>query len=373
MNIGFFAIHLQLGYGVDLTVAEIAKRLSERGHNLTIFTTSYDGTYENYPFAIRKIEIRGGELNRALPIFELNAQRALRKIREELQRMDLLIPATFPFYGIWILARKPTIFLHFGNVPTKGFTWKGKLNWFYLNAMENYIHFARARLIVTISNFLASRLPRKLHDKLRVIYLGGNHYYEMFQLSGRKREEARALARSKWGLREDEIVICSCTRLHKKHAPYKGLKNLIRLYKRLKEKAKVKLVVAGAGSAEDEAWLRSEGILALANLKPEEMADFYLSGDIYATMSEWEGLNLPVLEASWFGLPSVALNVAAHPEIPVSILVKDEEEFLQALLRLTKDEVLREELGASSERLARKFDWQRTTEEFEEAIAELGK
>jgi len=367
MKIAFYTTRMLLGYGVDLALAEISQRLVRNGWQVTIFATTFDDTYLTSGFEIRKIDVYGGALNRALPIFELNAQRALRSLRSELSQYDVHIPATFPFYGVWAVVDKPTVFFDFGNVPTKGFTFKGKANWLYMHLMETLLHAQKAQAIITISHFLAQRFPPELRKNLRVVYLGGDHYLERAKNFGKSVEELRKNLRARLGVKDNEILIGTCSRLHRRHAPYKGLSKLIVLFKHL-ARDNAKLLITGIGSDEDVKWLTSEGALVLPNAPPEDMPAFYSAIDIYATMSEWEGLNLPILEASWFAKPTVALAVGAHPEIPVSRLAQDENQFRDGLLELIADEKLRHDLGLRSKEIVKTFNWENTTKAFMEVI-----
>ena len=368
MKVAFYTTRMLLGYGVDLALYEISRRLVRKGWYVTVFATTLDDTYRKSEFEIRKIDIYGGFLNRALPIFELNAQRALRKLKGELTQYDVHIPATFPFYGVWAVVDRPTVFFDFGNVPTKGFTIKGKANWLYMHLMETLLHSQKVHAIITISHFLARRFPLESRNKLRVVYLGGDHYLNRANNSGKNLEELRNNLRARIGVQENEVLIGTCSRLHRRHAHYKRLPRLVALFKELPKDYKAKLLVTGIGSEEDVHWLKSQGVLVLPNAPPEDMPAFYSAIDIYATMSEWEGLNLPILEASWFAKPTVALAVGAHPEIPVSSLAQNDGQFREKLLELIADGKLRDELGLKSNKLVKDFNWENTTDAFAEAI-----
>jgi len=354
-----------LGYGVDLTIAELSRRLAAHGHDVTVFATTFDETYAGQGFTIEKVAIGGGEWNRAFPIFEWNAQKTLHRMRKRLAEFDVLVAATFPFYGVWKHFEGPTVFFDFGNVPTLGFSFKGKLNWQYLHLRETYQHAPKSAAVITISRFLAHRFRQKEQKKLRVIHLGGDHYWNDFERRGADAIGVRREARARYGIGKDEVAIISCLRLHKRHPPYKELRELLRLHKELRErKLPVRLVLAGLGSPDDEAWLREEGATPLTNLPPAEMPDFYLAGDIYATASRWEGLNLPLIESAWFALPSVAYAVAAHPETTASRLVRSHEEFRKSLAELVQNPALRQEMGSESRRRAQAFSWEQAYEDF---------
>ncbi|OPX21274.1 MAG: hypothetical protein B1H03_07125, partial [Planctomycetales bacterium 4484_113] len=65
----------------------------------------------------------------------------------------------------------------------------------------------------------------------------------------------RLEARARFGIGESEVAIISCLRLHRRHAPYKGLHDLLRLYKQLRaEKLQLQLVGEAAASKVPSHW-----------------------------------------------------------------------------------------------------------------------
>ncbi len=363
-----------LGYGVDLVVGELARRLAQDGHGAVVFTTTFDETYLREGICIEKLEVQGGKNNRALPLYEWNASRAMKRIRAKLADCDVIVPATFPFYGARCAYAGPIVHYDFGNVPTSGFSLRGKANWQYLHLMETYLHTLRADAVVTISQFLAQRFLPEAQHKLHVIHLGGDHYYSAMLQRGEEQNELRRRTRERLGISESEIALGCCTRLHRRHAPYKNLSELIAVWKSLRAQgAPVKLALAGLGSPEDEAWLRAEGADPLLNLPPEEMPAFYSALDIYASPSEWEGFNLPLVEAAWFGVPAVAFNVAAHPETTASLLAHSVEEFHSHLSLLAHDARIRARLGREASQQAQQFTWGETYRAFLEVLQETCK
>lgn len=366
-----------LGYGVDLVVAELAQRLARDGDVVTVFATAMDGTFAGRGFELRKLEIPGAEWNRAFFIYEHNADRALARLRTspaiaKLSGYDVAVPCTFPFYGVHRHFPGPVVHFDFGNVPTIGFSLKGKLNWLYLHLMEANLHARKASAIVTISHFLARRFLPETQRRIRVVHLGGDHYFNAMQLSGNTQDELRTKLRSSLGISDHEIVIACCTRLHRRHAPYKNLPELLAMFKDMRAHGlPARLLLAGLGSPDDVAWLESQGAEVLPNAPPELMPSFYSAADLYASPSLWEGFNLPLVEAAWFGVPAVAYAVGAHPETTAPVLVGSRAQFGAALERLVDDRRLRHDLGESSRRRAQEFSWENSYRAFREVLAEV--
>jgi glycosyltransferase involved in cell wall biosynthesis len=361
-----------LGYGVDLTIHEIARRMVEKHEvKVDVWTPTSDGTYDKAPYKLNKITIFGGERNRALPILERNANIALHKLADELQKhniqYDLLIPCTHPYYNVGRHIKAPDIFFNFGNVPTTGFSWKGKLNWEWLDVSERYWFKRKVAMIVSISQFLHRSQPREFMSKGRVLHLGGDHY------AAAPNKQTRLRFCMQYGIPPRSTIIGYVGRLHQNHPPYKGTGELLEIAKRLRtDNPEACVVLAGIGSEDDAAWIREAGAIPVMNLPVRDMPDFYRSIDIYLCASKWEGFNLPIVEAAWHGVPSIAYDVGAHGEHVTSMLIRGRQEQLYAAtLKLTKDEPLRMQLGQQALQRARNFSWDRTTDRLMEYIREI--
>jgi glycosyltransferase involved in cell wall biosynthesis len=377
VRIAFFTSRMLLGYGVDLVVAELAQRLARDGDEVTVFATAMDETFAGRGFELRKLEIPGAAWNRAFFIYEHNADRALARLRispaiAQLNGYDVAVPCTFPFYGVHRHFPGPVVYFDFGNVPTIGFSLKGKLNWLYLHLMEANLHARKASAIVTISHFLARRFLPETQRRIRVVHLGGDHYFRAMQLSGNTQEDLRSQLRNSLGISGREVVIACCSRLHRRHAPYKNLPELLAVFKDLRaDGVPVRLLLAGLGSPEDVAWLESQGADVLPNAPPELMPSFYSAADIYASPSLWEGFNLPLVEAAWFGVPAVAYALGAHSETTAPALVGSCEQFRAALERLVDNKHIRDELGESSRHQAQQFTWENSYRAFRQVLSEV--
>jgi len=374
VRIAFFTTRMMLGYGVDLTVHEIASRLVEQnGWEVDVWTPTSDGTYGAEAYNLREIIVYGAPVNRVLPLLELNAYRALKGLKRRLEaageRYDVVVPCTHPYYGVGAALGVPSVFFNFGNVPTAGFTWKGKLNWAWLDFSERVLHKPKSSRVVSISRFLHGKQSPDIQRNGSVVHLGGDHYYPA-------EKGARERFRAELGIEPDEVALGYCGRLHRDHPPYKGTAEVLEVGRRLKKLGlNTKLVLCGIGSPADEEWIRGEGAIPVANLEPGRMPQFYSALDIYLCASHWEGFNLPIVEAAWHRVPSVAYDAGAHGEHVTAVLVPDKgvDGLYEAVRQMVADGPYRLEMSELAWDKAQGFCWDRTAAGFAEVLREVAR
>jgi glycosyltransferase involved in cell wall biosynthesis len=266
------------------------------------------------------------------------------------------------------------VFFNFGNVPHIGFGLKQRLNYSWLDLSEDLLHKRASASIVSISEFLHSQQPLEIQRRGHVLHLGGDHYMDARSSTPEGRRILRAGFRERHGISPQAYVLGYCTRLHRQHALYKGSHELLEIGRRVKKMhPHVETVLAGAGSPEDEAWVRSEGAVPAANLPAEQMAEFYCAIDMYVCPSRWEGFNLPLLEAAWFGVPSVSYNIGAHSEVAPGLLVDEVsmDELGRAVVTLIRDAHLRGQFQKSAQARAQLFSWERSAAALEKILLSL--
>jgi glycosyltransferase involved in cell wall biosynthesis len=120
--------------------------------------------------------------------------------------------------------------------------------------------------------------------------------------------------------------------------------------------------------------LKGNGAVFLGSLESrEELQREYSSADLFCLPSRQEGFGIVLLEAMAAGLPIVAADAAAVPEVAphgeVALLVSpdDPEALASAILSVLRDEVLRERLSLGGRRRWRRYDWPSVAERFLEA------
>jgi glycosyltransferase involved in cell wall biosynthesis len=158
--------------------------------------------------------------------------------------------------------------------------------------------------------------------------------------------------------------------------PRKNLARLITAYEQLNQRGEVEFDLVLAGKA---GWL-SEEIVAQAKQSPYadriHLLGYIADGDLPALMagarlfaypSLYEGFGLPILEAQQLGVPVMTAQNSSLPEVAGDAALyvdpTDVETIAQAMLRLSQDEALRQELIAAGQRNVQRFSWAKAAAE----------
>ena len=162
------------------------------------------------------------------------------------------------------------------------------------------------------------------------------------------------------------------TILHVGHSGfYKNIEAILRalplLQKRLGRPVRFRKV-GGRFTPAQEDLIASLGIAgwieSLGTLPDGELADLYRTSDVLVMPSLHEGFGLPILEAMASGTPVVASNRGSLPEVvgDAGLMVEPEdiEAIADAVIRLTTDLQLRDEMTARGIERAKQFTWERT-------------
>ena len=151
---------------------------------------------------------------------------------------------------------------------------------------------------------------------------------------------------------------------------YKRFDRLIRVAARLRERAPVRLVVAGAGAERDRLmsliaeadaneWCRLAG-----RIDDDELAALYRRAWVLVSASMAEGWGMTITEAAACGTPAVVSRVAGHADAVVDgetgHLAVTDDDFVAALARVVTDAAHRRRLGEAARRRAEALTWERT-------------
>jgi len=356
LKISFLVERMILGYGVDLVTHKLAEGLAEIGFDVDVLCCFHDNTYLGYKYDIRDLSVRP---SRNLRDYERDAYESAAPM---LKDRDVLIVGAFPFFLTGYLSNKPWIAVDFGVVPPKWFSGRRRGEFEYIQETQYGKYFQKAEVIVCISEFLRNRLPQSLQDKARVIYLGVDHYFDEF-LTDIERL---------FGLRGNVLLYvgrCMDT------APYKNVNKLLDICHVIKRDCSdtTLLISTGDCSIEERERLESKGAAVIVGALNPFVPSIYRSCDIFVTATQWEGFDLPLLEASYFGKPVVAYNMGPHPEIVIhgetGFLARSDGEFTDYLAQLINSPSLRERMGGEGKRFARSsFQWEKTVREYANLI-----
>ncbi len=158
--------------------------------------------------------------------------------------------------------------------------------------------------------------------------------------------------------------------------PRKNLTRLIEAYAKLHEVHGLAwdLVIAGGSgwlSAELDARVKALGLSDRIHFTgyvvDEELPTLYTNARFFCFPSLFEGFGLPVLEAQSYGVPVMTANNSSLPEIAGdgALLVDptDIDAIADAMLRLSQDEALRQQLIAAGYRNVQRFSWTKAAQE----------
>ena len=227
-----------------------------------------------------------------------------------------------------------------------------------------YSHYSKADKVLSISEFLRSYV-RKIGLDSEVIW-GGIKCSE-FQ------EKYETGILEKLGVKEDGFAF-----FVGRMSPHKGVHLVVEALNKIG--FPIIFVVDGGHSIGDyaEEVKRKGGkkLILTDVLKYTERNELYQKCMFYVTGSQWEGLNLTLLEAQASGKSVIAFDLCAHPEVvgPKSgFLVKDTKEMAAKMKKLIEDKKLRQEMGKEGKKFAKKFDWPIIAKNVEKDIAKVMK
>jgi GT2 family glycosyltransferase/glycosyltransferase involved in cell wall biosynthesis len=367
INVAFITDRMILGHGVDLVIDKIATGLCRSGYDCEIYCNNFDEAFKKQRlFKLKKLPNITGK-----SAIELESK--IKKIELILnnQGADIFILNSFPFYSLAGHLNKPVISINYGVVSTQEMPLKRKLFYKYMDFSQNYFYFRKASEVISISSYLNNRLPSYLRKKSGYIHLGSDHYIGT-EISEGQIEEFR----SSFNVKKDDCLLLYVGRLNPVNQPYKGTEELIELFHLASsQNSKIKLMMVGFGSGNDEIALKNEGILSIINVPWEMMSIIYSACDVYTTCTKWEGFDLPVAEAQSFGKPSICYDLCAHPEISrnseTGFLVNTKEEFLSKILELSNNIFLRNEISLSAKKNSKNFTWEKTVYQYDRIIKKI--
>lgn len=155
--------------------------------------------------------------------------------------------------------------------------------------------------------------------------------------------------------------------------PRKNIGALLQAYHQVRAEVDMPLVVVGG-----KGWMYApifalhaalglgDRVLFPGFVAPADLALWYSAATAFVYPSLYEGLGLPPIEAMHYGTPVVTSNVSSLPEVvgdaALTVDPNDVAALAAALVRVTQDAPLREELQRRGRAHAAQFRWHRTAE-----------
>jgi glycosyltransferase involved in cell wall biosynthesis len=236
--------------------------------------------------------------------------------------------------------------------------------WFYRRYTGRFIR--KAKMIATVSEFSKKDiidLYPAAHDRVDVIYSGVREIFR--PITGDEKE----LIKSKYANGKEFFLYTGA--IH----PRKNLVGLLKAFSLFKKRQQsgMKLVLAGRLAWKNDAFLGllqtykyRDDVIMTGYLEDEELAR--LTGSAYAMVypSFFEGFGVPVLEGMRAGIPVITSSGTAMEEIAQGAAIladpANHTAIAEQMMRIFKDETLRNNLIERGKRVATNYNWDKTAE-----------
>ncbi|MEM0480614.1 MAG: glycosyltransferase family 4 protein [Candidatus Aenigmatarchaeota archaeon] len=154
----------------------------------------------------------------------------------------------------------------------------------------------------------------------------------------------------------------------------KGLDKAIEVFKIVKKKYDVKLIIAGGElqtlyQRQFNVYELTKGLkdVEIVGYVPEEkIVDLYNSFDFYLFPSISEGFGIPILEAQACGIPTLVFEWARIPKevIEKAIKCKDVNDMAKKIMHLIENKEEYEKIRREGMKYSKKFDWDKSAKKY---------
>lgn len=320
---------MKRGFGVSVVAREVADRMPVTGWNMSIGCLEFDEWYA----AADVVELRPSPQT----IFEYCEANAI----------EIVVAQTSPYFEVlpalemWI----PTVVFEHGDpTPTMFDEDVSEREQIKVNKLKRV--YPSVDEVLTSSHFLR-------HDigwlDAKVVPLGCDHVVDFGSKSLPAQGDSSA-----------PLKVGTLMRLGSGEALYKGLNEYLALIEHFKGRPEFEFSIMGRGEEADREWWASHGVECHLNATDEERSDYLSQLDVLISPSQWEGFNLPLVEAHASGTVGLAFDTGAHPETTPFLMANVED----AVFLLEEWQSDRTRLLRASEQCyrysRRKFTWEGT-------------
>jgi len=347
--------------GIAVYAAEMAKAAVTTGYHIEVWAPALppEVTEPNWPFAVKRLPLRGDHSVRSQWRMALHLINQRRKLRQA----TLYVPEPGPLLSMLLLQyfdalRPARLLLTFHGSEIQRLASRRILRW-----STNHL-LRKATGVSVVSQYARELLIGKFPAaSQKVVFTPGALRTDLAPPGSAtcRPEESR------------RIIILTVARIN----PRKGQLEVIKALKTLPASLQsgIEYWLVGSHSKEGYDSLLNEAaadagfhIKFLGDIPDDKLGDIYRRADIFAMTSmphkhSVEGFGLVYLEAGGYGLPIVAHDIGGVPEAVVNeqtgLLVKpdDPAALARAFSRLISDPDLRRRLGAAGRIHALKNSW----------------
>jgi glycosyltransferase involved in cell wall biosynthesis len=309
LDICIATYRLTEGNGIDVSVYQFARELA-KSHNVTLAIA--DTNMNLGEFDVIRYSIGAGA-----GIF--SAARDIDK-----KHFDIISTHYPPFDLVASLSNVPH-FMHEPGIPPFGTYHSARDKWFWARVNASRLFSIRnVKCVLPVSEYLGREFRRKYHYRGPMETLHHGIDFPKSEPQG--------------DVPYDKYILYVG-----RHTPYKGVHVLMEIFAEVKKEVDgARLVTIGnvdnGYRARLEALASRIGDVNMLGYVPD-VWQYYKNATVYATCSEWEGEDRPVIEAQYMGKPVVAFDSCSHPEVVMDgTLVRNREEFRDALVRYLSGE-----------------------------------
>jgi glycosyltransferase involved in cell wall biosynthesis len=287
----FLASRMSPGFGVSVVVEQVVRRMKALGKPVMVGCHVMEGDFGDID-----IRLVPGPIDEFLAWFEQIP-------------FQMVVAHTSPFFELLphLAPQLPCYAWEHGD-PTPEFFDHDQEERKHIILHKQLAVYPQLTGVFAISEFIMDDID---FPAARVIYNGCDHMPDL----GPKGVTHRMALKSR------PLSVGTLMRLGYGEAKYKG--NL--LFQQLKDACRerdlpIQFEVMGRGSDEDASTFREQGIAVWLNADEQEKIDYLRRIDVFISCSQWEGFNLPLVEAQALGTVGLAFDVGAHPEVTPMVM-----------------------------------------------------
>jgi glycosyltransferase involved in cell wall biosynthesis len=340
-----------LAGGAETNIHELAKQWTNQGHHVTLFCSAYPNCKAEETIDGIRILRHGSRFTVYLHAF----WNYLTKLRNE--KFDVVIDDVngVPFFTP-LYAHKPRFTIIHHLVKDIFFKeLKFPFSWLAYAAEQIVMPVLyKKEKVVTVSKSSKDELLKFGLKSISVIYNGIDPNCSNPKIKTRNPS------------------ICYVGRIK----AYKRLDVLLKLVKQL-NMDNLHVYIAGDGDAlphlkELTKQLGLKNVKFFGHVSDEEKIKILQRSWVFVTPSEKEGWGITVIESNACGTPAVAFDVLGLKDSIVNgktgFLVNNEPELKEKVLNMLSDTILRSKMSAAAFEWSKNFSWDKSAEEFIEAI-----
>ncbi len=295
MRILMLTPYMKMGYGVAEAVANLATNLSAIGIQTAVGCLEYDKYFSG--LSVRRVSPD--------PLSVLDA--AARA------RATTVVAHGSPYFEILpaLTGKVRTVAYEYGD-PTPEMFAQDAAERRQIADLKKVNVYPHVDAVATISEFIRHDIDWPAAD---VVRLGIEHVPDL---------GPKPLVPPQ---RSDEpLRIGTLMRLGSGEARYKGHSHLLEIKKQVSQVCPgARFEIMGRGNPDDALGFEAAGFHVHLNATVEERSDFLRTVDVFVSPSQWEGTNLPLVEAAALGTPALAFDTGSHPEFTPLIFSRTEQ------------------------------------------------